>query len=153
MFTCFDARMVPCLHALTITYLYAYMPHAHIFGFGRFGDHMLTCPYAHIFLHACLLTCLHASMIVCSHTHMPRYPHVWMLTCSHALMITCSHAHMLWCSLTPMLTCFDDPMLICFDDRMPPWSHALIFTRLISIHMYTWMIICQYAWRQKWLCN
>ena len=104
--------------------------------------HMFVCFDAYMFLQAWLLTYLNALIIICSYAHMFDYSHThmfwWsyalmltchdnhMILCWNALMITCSHTHMLWWSYTPMLTWFD---LSC--------SLALIFTCLISTHMYT----------------
>ena len=114
--------MLPCLDALTITCLHVCMPpHKYVWMLWWSHADMPLCSHAHIFLHACPLTCLHASMIVCSHVHMIDFSHAWILTCLNAHML------MPWWSHAPMLTCLDDHLLPCSHAlTMLPWIYALM---------------------------
>ena len=68
-----------------------------------------------------------------------------MLLCLGALMIVCCHVYILWGSHAHLLVClnthmfrhFYDYMIVCSNCLIIAYSHALIFTCLISTHMCT----------------
>ena len=97
-----------------------------------FSALMITCLFVHLLCwlptHICyyfdyynILTCLLALMIIWSY--------VYLLWWSHAYVLVCLHAY--------MLGLLDDDQLLCWNPLMIACSHALIFTCLISTHMYT----------------
>ena len=106
-----DARAITCFDACA---------HMHVF------------TYAHMLLHAWLVTCVHGR------SHYPMLTHecslVWLLTCLNAHTLSCFHDHMLPRSHSLLIICY---YAACFEDNMLSCTHTLIFTCLISTHVHT----------------
>ena len=162
MFTCFVDLVLTCVLALMTTFFQIYLLWwSYAFMFVCFDVDMLW--WLHTSTFTCfnylMLLCLYGSTRTCPFSHMPWCPYArtlwWLdaptLTCivdhlhfnSHATMIECFHVYMLWWSLTHLPMClraymhghFDDYLLLFWNALMIAFSHALIFTCLISTHM------------------
>ena len=148
MFTCFDARMLLCLHALTITYPYTCIPpRSYIWIW------MLWWSYAHMPLCSHILTCLPAHMSTCFNDSMLPCSHALMFTYSHAYMLWWFHAYMLWWSHAPMVTCidihtFDIHTHVHLDDYMSICLEAKV---IVQLDVCALKFFDDYAWMMRWL--
>ena len=94
MITCYDNHMLLCLHALTRTCPFAYMPWcSYAWTLLWLDAPMLTCFVDHMYLssHFTMITCFHVYMLWWSHTHLL---YDFELICLDALMITYSYFEM-----------------------------------------------------------
>ena len=172
MFTCFDACMLLCLHALTITFPYACIPprsyiwiwmlwwsYAHM----PLCSHILTCLPADMSTcfndsmlpcsHALIPTCLNAHMLTCPNDHMLPCSHALMFTYSYAYMLWWSHAYMLWWSHAPMVTCIDIHMFnihthVHLDDYMSICLEAKV---IVQLDVCALKFFDDYTWMMRWL--
>ena len=82
--------------------------------------------YAHMLLHAWLVTYVHGR------SYYPMLTHECSLMNAHTL--SCFHDHMLPRSHSLLIICY---YAACFEDNMLSCTHTLIFTCLISTHVHT----------------
>ena len=96
--------------------------------------------YAHMLLHAWLVTCVHGRSYYPMLTHECSLMNAHTLSCFHDHMLPRSHSLLIICYYA---TCFEDNMLTYFD------------IHIFDIHTYehTWLIICHYSWRLKRSCS
>ena len=133
LITCFDYRILLCLHALTRTCPVAYMPR---------------CSYAQILLW------LDVPMLTCFVDHMYLSSHAMMIECFHVYMLWWSHGHLTVCLRFHLPGHFNDYLLLFWNASMfDTYMHWYLHIWYPHTYAHTWMIKCQFAQRLKWTCS